>query len=192
MTKAGFRTVLLACSFVLAGCAASHVDKVEWTTRIQQPPPGTSLVYFVRPEAGGESHNAILMDGDEYIGTLPEWAHLAYVTKPGTHLFTVATEDAADFMEADLEAGKTYYANLRRRMGSMPWRERFSFVAHVEPKSIVAAQELVNTTPQVRSNDVGQQWFEQKRGRVMMMKNQYYSVWQTNKSKQVMTSAAGR
>jgi hypothetical protein len=41
--------VVLATALALGGCAAAHFDKVEWAKRVQRPPPGTALVYFIRP-----------------------------------------------------------------------------------------------------------------------------------------------
>lgn len=190
MVQSGVLGILIACALALGGCLpVSRMQPVDWDTRIQKPPPGASLVYFVRPPVSSESDSAVVMDDDIYVGTLDERAHLAYVTKPGKHLFVVVSE-AADFMEADLEPDKTYYASVRRRMGV--WEERFSFIAHVDPASVDAARKLVNTTPQVRSSEAGDKWFEQNNGRVLRIKDRYLRVWETNKSKQVLTTAGGR
>jgi len=190
MLDSGVRGILIASALVLYGCVpVSRMEPVDWDTRVQKPPPGASLVYFVRPPVTGDSDSAVVMDDDVYVGTLDERAHLAYVTKPGKHLFVVASE-AADFMEAGLEPDKTYYASVRRRMGV--WEERFSFIAHVDPASIDAARQLVNTTPQVRSSEAGDKWFQKNNARILRIKDRYYRVWETNKSKQVMTTAGGR
>lgn len=49
---------------------------------------------------------------------------VAYHTEPGEHMFMVIAE-SADFMQATLEAGKTYYAQIVPRPGV--WKARFSF-----------------------------------------------------------------
>lgn len=187
MTKAA--VILLAAAVALGGCAAApRYDKVNWATRVQHPEPGLALIYFVRDgRLIGDS--AIVMDDDVYIGELPAWGHIAYLAKPGIHRFAVVSE-AADFMEADLQAGKTYYANVRRRMGVTT--ERYSFVAHNDPASIDKARQSVDTTPQLCANDLGRERFEKRQARIQWTMHRYYKVWETNPTRQILSATAGR
>lgn len=88
-----------------------------------KPAAGKALVMFLRPSALGLLIHASVHDGDKLIGMVPYNCKLAYQADPGKHTFMVVSE-AADFMTADLEAGKTYYAQVVPRMGA--WRARFS------------------------------------------------------------------
>jgi hypothetical protein len=173
----------------LAGCSTTHMDVVPRAERLAAPPPGSSMVVFVRPPAFGGSDAAILLDGDQYIGTLDSDRHICWVAAPGKHLFTVISE-AADFMEADLEADKTYYATVRRRMGV--WQERFSFVAHNDPRSIGAARKIEGSNEEVRANATGHQFYEKQRSKAEYIRNRWTPRWQSNQNKQVLYSDSGR
>jgi len=58
-----------------------------------------------------------------FIGILKNKNKVIYETTEGKHTFMVVSE-AADFMEADILAGKTYYSIVTPRAGA--WKARFS------------------------------------------------------------------
>lgn len=60
-----------------------------------------------------------------FIGILKNKTKIIYQTSPGKHTFMVVSE-AADFMEADVMAGKTYYSMITPRPGA--WKARFSMI----------------------------------------------------------------
>ena len=64
-------------------------------------------------------------DAPRMVGIVSAKTKIAYEVAPGEHHFMVVSE-AADFMRADLAAGKTYYALVTPRMGV--WRARFSLL----------------------------------------------------------------
>lgn len=183
------RLTIAIVAVTAISCSTARHATVETTARVERPEPGMSLIYFVRAGAPNRFPGPVVMDGDTYIGTAPTWGHLAYVTKPGRHMFAVFSE-AADFLQADLEPGKTYYANVRQRAGV--WERRYSFVAHNDPSAIDAARGLVTATPQVRSTDAGREWFEENRGLFEQLRSEYLPVWQTNPTKQVLQATSGR
>lgn len=102
----------VALAFVLllmSGCA-STVKVVN--PKVSEPDKGKALVLFMRPKRMenfmGGGAIAKLYDGDTYLGELPVKTQMAYQANPGKHLFMVANGNA-DFLEANLKAGKTYY-----------------------------------------------------------------------------------
>jgi hypothetical protein len=114
----------------LGGCAGAYISddmrKVE-ADKVYAPEPGRALVIFMRPSSFGYAIQSVVYDAsapeNELIGIVSATTRVAYSSPPGERLFMVVSE-AADFLKADLEAGKTYYALVTPRMGA--WRARFS------------------------------------------------------------------
>lgn len=88
-----------------------------------------SSLVFMRATSYGGNVAASVFDVTEpgeakFIGIVRPWNKLVYPVKPGIRTFMVISE-AADFMQADVAGGKTYYALITPRMGA--WKARFSF-----------------------------------------------------------------
>ena len=60
----------------------------------------------------------------KFVGILRPYNKISYPVKQGQYTFMVVSE-AADFMQATVIGGKTYYALITPRMGA--WKARFSF-----------------------------------------------------------------
>lgn len=133
MTKTAVLAVFLAS---MAGCASTpqkpQVSVVEPAARITKPGPGKALVYFVRTSNFGWPFPAVLFDDDRHIGSIVlEWdvekktakkGYVAYEATPGPRMFSVYSENA-DFLPANLVAGKTYFVHVRSVIGM--WKYRF-------------------------------------------------------------------
>lgn len=93
------------------------------------PPPvpvaaadASSRVIFMRVSKQSGGIDAALFDATEagepkYIGTVGSASKLAYSLKPGLYTFMVVGE-TADFMQATVVGGKTYYALIIPRSGA--------------------------------------------------------------------------
>lgn len=119
------RSLAVLCCALLVGCASSLMRKsgagpsaVE-TERVQ--------VIFMRPSNFGGAIQASVFDlrpdSNQFVGIVSSGTKVAYLTDPGQHRFMVIGENA-DFMEATLAPGKTYYALVTPRFGW--WKARFS------------------------------------------------------------------
>jgi len=86
------------------------------------------VVFFLASKRAGGGH-ATLADGDEFITHLIKRTCFFYQAEPGHHMFSVVGE-AADFLEADLAAGKTYFVQVAPRTGF--WKARFSILPFTE------------------------------------------------------------
>ena len=87
------------------------------------------MMVFMRVTNYGGAIAASVFDVTEpgepkFIGLVNRKTKVAYTVKPGLYTFMVISE-AADFMQADMVGGKTYYALVAPRMGV--WKARFSF-----------------------------------------------------------------
>ncbi len=121
----------VAALIALSGCAGApkHMNEVGQDKANYAPTADTSVIVFMRPSGMAFRVQSTVFDvSDEntpskIIGIIAAKKRVAYVVKPGTHRFMVLGE-SADFMDAELEAGKTYYAFVAPRMGA--WKARFS------------------------------------------------------------------
>jgi len=92
---------------------------------IQGLSPDKALVYFMRPSGFGFGINFQIWDGNTFIGLSQAKSYFGYECNPGTHLFIGMAENKTG-IEAELEAGKTYYVLTQVRMGG--WRARMAFI----------------------------------------------------------------
>ena len=126
-TQAMFRVLSLLMLFGLAACAGGTAMMVQ-----DQPPPSVrtdqSLIVFMRPSNFGGAISASVYDVSEgdskFIGFVNTGMKLGYAVAPGERTFMVVSE-AADFLKATMEPGKSYYALVAPRTGL--WRARFPF-----------------------------------------------------------------
>ena len=122
-------TLILFVGLLLSGCAGSvkRMDVVSPDQIKTRPDSGKSMVVFMRPSgfAFGVQSSIFEVKDDQcvLIGIIAAKKKVSYQLGPGEHLFMVVGE-SADFMSAELEAGKTYYALVTPRMGA--WKARFS------------------------------------------------------------------
>ncbi|ARV09850.1 hypothetical protein BTO05_09420 [Winogradskyella sp. PC-19] len=83
---------------------------------LDKPSEGKVLVYITRSNDLGGAMNFRVYDKDLFLGALPSRAYFKYECEPGEHLFWAASENR-DFVEANLEANKTYVIDLRAKLG---------------------------------------------------------------------------
>ncbi|MEW6489608.1 MAG: hypothetical protein AB1578_17040 [Thermodesulfobacteriota bacterium] len=115
---------VVALGILVTACAGSspYMRRVE---TLQQPQPDKALVRFLRPSGMGALINFNVLDGEKVIGNSVAKSQFSYLAEPGHHLFVATAENKA-FLEADLEAGKTYYVVTRIYPGA--WTARVAFV----------------------------------------------------------------
>lgn len=118
--------VTFAAALLASGCASTKmIDSPQ--QELVPPAAGKAQVVFMRASFVGSAVQAVIYDATggsaEFIGIISNGKKLAYSVDPGQHVFMVVSE-AADFLEADLAGGKTYYAMVTPRMGA--WKARFS------------------------------------------------------------------
>lgn len=104
---------LLTLSTVFA-CSGPQLYRVEQNNlnALQKPGADTARVVFIRPQKGLAGQGvAAVYDDDALIGGLSAYSYFAYDAQPGKHIFgCYATSSGMDFLEADIDGGRTYYA----------------------------------------------------------------------------------
>jgi hypothetical protein len=122
--KKCLRAISIVLIFLIAGCAGSSKYMAK-ATPITGPSADKALVYFMRPSGLGFAINFQIWDDDQFIGLSQAKSFFGYQCNPGKHLFVGIAENKRG-VEADLEAGKSYYIITQVRIGG--WRARMAFI----------------------------------------------------------------
>ena len=180
------RLTFILVAMTMLGCAAVQMTPVsdQVSTSMAQD---VSRVVFMRYSFVGSAIASSVYDvtgGDiEFIGVLNNETKISYQTSPGKHVFMVVSE-AADYMEADLLGGKTYYSMVTPRFGA--WKARFSMWpirTGGEGKYFTESDNFkkwVNNTKLVENNEKTQQWFENNKESIKEKHDRYWPTWESN------------
>ncbi|YCH21453.1 hypothetical protein M1D96_20490 [Pseudomonas sp. D1-3] len=120
---------MLVVLLMLGGCQSALMVAPSADAE-PQATADKALVVFMRPSSLGGAVQSSVYDtraegNDVFAGVVSSKSKVAYLAEPGEHLFMVVSENA-DFLAANLEAGKRYYVLVAPRMGV--WRARFSLL----------------------------------------------------------------
>ncbi|MDE1166495.1 MAG: hypothetical protein PW845_14200 [Pseudomonas sp.] len=176
-------------ALLLAGCSSGPMQ-VSPNQALDTAAQDQAQVVFMRSAFTAKAINASLYDVTDghakFVGILPNGYKVAYTTTPGKHTFMVVSE-AADFLEANLEGGKTYYSLVTPRMGM--WKARFSLWPirndatgeyNTRGSDFAGWQkdtQLIVNTPK------SQAWFEANKASVSEKQADYWPVWQKKSAK---------
>jgi hypothetical protein len=124
-----FFLAALLVAIMLSGCAGAvkNMRVVPPDQAVTSPAQDKAMVVFMRPATLGYAIQSsvfeVKQDEPMLVGIVAAKKKVAYQVDPGEHLFMVVGE-SADFMSAQLDENKTYYALVTPRMGM--WKARFS------------------------------------------------------------------
>ena len=180
--KSGNLFILLTL-LILSGCATSPMT-IAPEQQLPTVASDEAQVVFMRTSHFGGAISASLYkvsDTDtEYLGIIAVGTKIALKTEPGEHMFMVVSE-AADFMEAELEGGKTYYAMVTPRMGA--WKARFSlWPISNQPNAEYSLnsdkfQGWVSGTKLLVQSQQSLDWYQENKTSVEEKKAEYLPVW---------------
>lgn len=110
----------LVAIFALSGCTGNYMLKVP-ENKIKEPESNKATIVFMRSTFVSSALGATLYEvKDEklsFVGFLPNGTKIAHQTEPGEKVY-MAVGYAADFMIANVQAGKTYYVIVRPNWGT--------------------------------------------------------------------------
>jgi len=149
-----------------------------------RPAEGKALVVFFRASGYGGAIASSVYDapdtGTTFLGIVRYKDKVAAQVEPGQHRFMVIAENA-DFIDADLVAGKTYYVLISPRIGV--WKARFSLF----PIHDASDDEYNVQSPQFKSwmdkthfVEIGPEataWYESNKASVESKKADYLQKW---------------
>jgi hypothetical protein len=117
--------LFVSVSVCIISCAGSS-RYMKPSQGFLTPTKEKAVVRFMRPSGFGYAINFNVWDGENVIGNSVAKSQFDYLADPGKHLFVAVAENKV-FLEADLEAGKTYYVITRVYTGM--WKARVAFIA---------------------------------------------------------------
>ena len=115
---------ILLISLFTISCAGKSAY-MKPSDSLLNPSYDKAVVRFMRPSGYGYAKNFNIMDGEKVIGNSVAESQFDYRADPGQHLFMATAENKA-FLEANLEAGKTYYIITQVKMGA--WAVRVGLI----------------------------------------------------------------
>jgi hypothetical protein len=115
-----------------------------------------------------------------FIGILKNKTKIQYQAAAGKHTFMVVAE-SADFMEADISAGKTYYSMITPRTGA--WKARFSMIPVRNDGTTefnTDSEEFkkwVEKTKPVSVDETQVDWYQKHKDSVEDKRVEYWQKW---------------
>ena len=183
-------------ALLLGGCAgqSDYMANVPVEKASYAPKADKALLVFMRPSGLGFAVQSSVFDitgGDpHFIAIVPAKKKIAHEVPAGTYRFMVIGENA-DFMDATLAAGKTYYALVDPRMGM--WKARFGLepvheaqLASADLKGWLEDCTWVETTPQAF------EWAKNNMASIKSKKADYLPDWTKGTEKAVLLVNDGR
>jgi len=180
-------TLRIGLLALLLGCAPSFAKSPLMQPAADgdpKPEPGKALVVFLRPSFYGGGISSSVFDApdgpDTYIGVLKHKDKVAYQAEPGAHRFMVVSENA-DFVDATLDAGKTYYVLVKARPGA--WKARFSLIPihnRADAEYSLQSKDFADwngKTKFAEKTPEAEQWYRDNKASVDGKKADYLQKW---------------
>lgn len=181
---------LLFLSVFAVSCAGSS-EYMRPMESLLAPTKEKALVRFMRPSGFGFAINFNVWDGENIIGNSVAKSQFDYLADPGKHLFVAVSENKV-FLEADLEAGKTYYVITRVYPGG--WRARVAFIAVTRgsehwDKVLEYEKELNKLTPDTAALS---KWQADEKPKIKELLSQYETTFKNSYQWEKLTIQDGR
>lgn len=171
----------LSLALLLSSCAGTvkNMRTVQPGEIVSAPVEGKSLVVFMRPSTLGFAIQSSVfeIEGDHpsLVGIVAAKKKVSYQLEPGKHLFMVIGE-SADFMSAELEENRTYYALVTPRMGV--WKARFSLMPiHLGELDSSQFSDWLEACEWVEKNTDSENWASENMPSIESKRETYYEKW---------------
>ena len=172
--------IVFLVGLTLSGCASKYMQPVGPERELSyEPTESEALIVFMRPSAFGGAVQSSVFDvttGENIlVGIVSSKAKVAHKSAPGQHTFMVVGE-SADFMGAELEAGKKYYALVTPRVGV--WKARFSLKPiHKGELESEKFMEWFNSCSFVENTNGSYQWARDNADSIQSKRETYFNKW---------------
>lgn len=178
-------SIIIPSLLLLSGCTSSLMQKSSIdNTVLPAPKPNQAQIVFMRPSSFGGAIQSSVFDlkqpnnnlaDDVFIGIVSANTKVLYTADPGFHLFMVIGENA-DFMPANMAAGKTYSALVTPRMGW--WKARFSLKPlHLDDLKSEDYKNWFDSTDWYENTDASVKWAQDNWSSIQSKKNDYRQKW---------------
>ncbi len=189
-------SLLASLALLLNGCGSLPYSIANPT--VTRPAADKALIVFMRPDrggmarmlgsAGGADTYAMIYQDDQYIGQLLPKQQLAYELAPGKYTFMLSAF-TADFMIAEVAAGRKYYVNVE----TIPMGVSVGF--KFRPQNGALDQNKIDALHAVMKrvvpNAKGEEMARKDEGHRQKLKDKYYAQWQVNSDHAALNIEAG-
>ena len=172
--------IFFCMGLAFSGCASKYMQPVDPAKEISYAPSeNEAVIIFMRPSAFGGAIQSSVFDvtteENVLVGIVSSKAKVAHKTAPGEHIFMVVGE-SADFMKAELEQGKMYYAIVTPRMGV--WKARFSLKPiHRDELTSEKFKAWSNSCNFVENTAGSYQWAQENASSIQSKRVTYFEKW---------------
>lgn len=178
-TILGILSILLI--FILSGCSGkvSNMQIASPGEQILAPKDGNAKIVFLRPNTLGNAIQSSIFEikdnTPKIVGIVAAKKKMSYDLTPGNYIFMVVGE-SADFMYAEVEANKTYYASIIPRMGV--WKARFSLEAiSLNKNNTKEFKKELDACELVIPNESTFFWARDNQESIQSKYTEYYEKW---------------
>ncbi len=186
-----YRLAWLSIVLLFAVSCAGKSSYMKNTQSFTKPTEEKALVRFLRPSGFGFAINFNILDGEKVIGNSVAKSQFDYLATPGKHLF-VATAENKVFLEADLQAGKTYYIITRIYPGALYARVAFIGVNRAS-EFWNQVNEWEKELQKLEPDEVAlNRWEEANKPKIKKILAQYESVWKEKEAWPKLMAEDGR
>jgi hypothetical protein len=191
------RSTARACLFLvlvgltLGACASSKMMDVAEPPIVATPPGDQAVLVFLRPSFFGGAIQSSVFDvtaePPSFVAIVSAGKKVAITRPPGQYRFMVVSE-AADFMDAIVTAGKTYYTLVTPRMGL--WKARFS----LRPMEATDAKldDYLAETSWSANTPASQIWANESLAGIRVRQAEYIQEWLAKPDKPILKVSDGR
>jgi hypothetical protein len=177
--KGMMKQIILALTFALMCANSPAISAAEPAVA-----EGVATVVFMRSSLVGMAIKTSVYEvtnGEtKFIGIMKNKNKINYETTPGKHTFMVVSE-AADFMQAEVISGKTYYSMITPRTGA--WKARFSMIPIRNDGTTdfntgsEKFEKWKKKTKVVSMNEKSLAWYEKHKASVEEKRAKYWEKW---------------
>jgi hypothetical protein len=185
-------TACLVVVLVLGGCTTlKGMREVSPDAVRLAPVADQATVIFLRPARAGTTTSLFELRGAEqrFIGLLVSDTRLVYRTAPGRTRFMVIGL-SADFLDADLVAGKTYHIAVLLGQGPS---EQFFVLRPVRPgmPQASAVQYCVTSCTWVENTERSETWARRQASSIQRKKARYLPAWESQTNRPTLLATDG-
>jgi hypothetical protein len=182
----------LVLALVLAGCLSHRGMREVAPDAVRLAPAADqATIIFLRPARAGTTTSLFELRGSEqrFIGLLVSDTRLVYRTAPGRTRFMVIGL-SADFLDADLAAGKTYQVAVLLGQGPS---EQFFVLRPVRPgmPQAAAVQYCQSSCTWLENTERSEAWARREASSIQRKKARYLPAWEGQPNRPMLLANDG-
>jgi hypothetical protein len=123
-----------------------NLSTTEIVSGFKSPAEGKAVVYFVCSEKTGFAVGFEYFYEKQFIGKFLGNGYLRFECEPGNHLFWASSENK-EWLEADLEANKTYIIRITRSVGAWKPHVKYKVITQDNAKELKEVKQVIDKKP---------------------------------------------